>query len=60
MTEGWDLMNMTDEQKEQFRNSSFVFLMFMSEVCGWWDGEVTYHHAVTTSDESYIVYTYVF
>ena len=60
MAEGWDLDNLTGVQIEQLRNSPFLFMVFMSEVCGWWDGEDWYHHSVTPADEGYMVYTYVF
>ena len=57
--DGFDLNNLSDKQKETIFQSPFIFLVFLAEACGFWDGKSQYHSAVSIADEGHILFTYV-
>ena len=59
LTDGWDLNELDESQEDQLLASPFVFMAFVSEACGWWDGESVYHQSVTLQDEAYAQFAYV-
>ena len=53
----WDLTKVTAEQKKILIASPFIFLVFLVETCGYWDGSTAYHITTTPSDEGYVIFS---
>ena len=59
MTAGWDLDVLSGDQLQSILSSSFIFMVFIVENCGFWDGDTPYHSSATVFDESHVIFGYV-
>ena len=56
-TKDFDLNNLSDEEEDVIFQSPFIFLAFLVEACGLWNGKSQYHSVVTIADEAHVTFT---